>query len=201
LVFQLIAIFSLLIKGPIAGVIFVLSSILNLFLSLRGIQRPVTRPEVLSEKVMVQFDWIKVLPLWNDFRLWTEKHNADWLSLDRKTKVLFVRDRAEWLRVLALFPLNIRNWKVIEILPERLPITTPEGVRIAYCDYFGFWRYQDNRSLVPDERSLHLHKTYRDWQDYPYRIGGKRKWKGESRDGATFSAGPTNEKGTTLWID
>jgi hypothetical protein len=150
---------------------------------------------------MVQFDWVKVLPLWKQFRDWTEFNNADWISLDRKTKVLFVKDRAEWLKVLALFPLNIRNWKVIETLPDRLPVTTPEQVRITYCDFFGFWRYQKDRSFVPDERSLHLHKTYRDWQDYPYRIGGKRKWKGESRDGSSYYAGPSDQAGGTLWIE
>ncbi|NDG85638.1 MAG: hypothetical protein EBX52_11475, partial [Proteobacteria bacterium] len=156
---------------------------------------------VMGPGMMIQFDWVKVLPLWKEFRAWADAKEVRWLSLNRKTKVIYVKDWDEWFALLARFPLNLKNWKRIDCLPERLPVQTPDSVRIAYCDFFGFWRFQDDRSLVPDEQSLHLHKTHRDWQDYPYRLGGKRKWKAMPRDGTAYHAGPADLEGTELWID
>jgi hypothetical protein len=150
---------------------------------------------------MYRFDWSGILPNWRSYVIWTREHRIPWISLDRKTKVVFLRDRENWLELLSRFPLNMTNWKRIGSLPDRIPVMADESKPVAYPDFFGFWRYATTGKLVPDEQAKHLNVAHRDWKEYPFRLGGKRKWQTRGKQGPKIAAGPVSNEGDSMWVE
>ena len=196
---QILALFPLFMKGRTGIFLFFALGGLNLATSLYGIFKNRKAPPLRDGK-WIQFDWVPTLPHWPEFRGHLEENGIPLVSLDRRKKMVRVKDHDEWKRLVEQFPLNLKNWSETAMVPEPAPIQIPPNARIAVCDPWGFWRYPNHPGAPSEEDSFHLHYSHRDWKEYPFLKGMKRSWKLKKADGTEIHAGPADLNGEAMWV-
>ena len=145
-----------------------------------------------------QFDWNPVLPTWHEFIATISCKKISLISIDRKQKILSVDSEQDWQEVLAAFPLNIKNWKKVQVIPTRSPKRTPPNTKIAHLNVWAFWKSEGD-SQPGLELSKFLHKTFRDINDYQKINGGKYSWKNSPTEPLQFESGPIDPEGKSQW--
>lgn len=178
--------------------IFLLLQLASFLLGLFAITRKSDHQAKLQE--LYQFYWNNTLPLWPQFLRTTDQDQLKIISLDKRRKVISVPDAKTWEKLLLQFPMNLRNWKKVEKLPEVPLFKQPENSEIATLDYWGYWKKQSTTQPIPTAMAKFFHQTSRDIIHYPLYLRGKNSWKNRNPDDFKAEAGPMNQKGDQLWV-